>query len=338
MPFSANPDEAAWRLLGREPAAIMPVRGGGNNRLYRVEDGDGYPFALKSYPQLADDPRDRLGTEFTALLFLAPHGLAVPKALAAWPEGGFALYSWVEGTAPGPVRPSDIDAAIAFATSLRHLTAASDAAALPLASEACLSAAEILSQIERRQARLTESAALFPALSDFLSDGFRPILDRATQRARQGYSRQDWSFDAPIPHRYRTLSPSDFGFHNAIRKPDGGLTFVDFEYFGWDDPVRLGADFLQHPAMTLTDDQACQWRQGIAVLYDVDHAFQRRFSLLYPLIGLRWCMILLNEFLPERWQRRQFAGTDATADEAQARQLTKAETRLKAVSAALNQD
>ena len=26
-----------------------------------------------------------------------------------------------------------------------------------------------------------------------------------------------------------------------------GLTFVDFEYFGWDDPVKLTADMLLHP-------------------------------------------------------------------------------------------
>ncbi|MDO8607010.1 MAG: hypothetical protein Q7R40_10770 [Phaeospirillum sp.] len=341
MPSSAHSDAvgaAARRLLNCEPTTVVPIRGGGNNRLYRIEDGNGHPFALKSYPRLADDPRDRLDTEFTALSFLAPHGLAVPKALAAWPEGGFALYSWIEGAAPGAVRPNDINAAIAFAANLHRLAERPESKMLPLASEACLSAEEILRQIKGRQTRLAESAALFPALSAFLSDDFRPTLNQATQRARQGYDRQGWSFDAPIPHRCRTLSPSDFGFHNAIRRPDGSLAFVDFEYFGWDDPVRLAADFLQHPAMVLTAEQATQWRRGIAALYGADHAFQHRLSLLYSLVGLRWCMILLNEFLPDRWLRRQFAGAEATAAETQARQLIKAQARLTAVRAALNQD
>ena len=40
----------------------------------------------------------------------------------------------------------------------------------------------------------------------------------------------------------RALSPSDFGLHNALRGQDGQLRFVDFEYFGWDDPVKLVSD------------------------------------------------------------------------------------------------
>jgi hypothetical protein len=46
---------------------------------------------------------------------------------------------------------------------------------------------------------------------------------------------------------------------------------------------------------------------------------------------LRWCLILLNEFLPERWFRRVYAdgGLDHTA--AQTRQLDKAEDMLRRV-------
>src|ERR1700680_1391707 len=42
------------------------------------------------------------------------------------------------------------------------------------------------------------------------------------------------AFDAELPQEWRSLVPSDFGFHNSLRRPDGSLAFLDFEYFGWD--------------------------------------------------------------------------------------------------------
>ena len=39
---------------------------------------------------------------------------------------------------------------------------------------------------------------------------------------------------------------------------------------------------------------------------------------------LLWCLILLNEFLPERWTRRAIAGDRDDREAAQATQLRKA--------------
>ena len=44
---------------------------------------------------------------------------------------------------------------------------------------------------------------------------------------------------------------------------------------------------------------------GCYAVYGSDSNFTNRFRALYYLIGLRWCMILLNEFLPERRARRR---------------------------------
>ena len=43
------------------------------------------------------------------------------------------------------------------------------------------------------------------------------------------------------------LSPSDFGFHNALLDDEGKLTFLDFEYAGRDDPAKLVSDFFCQP-------------------------------------------------------------------------------------------
>ena len=109
--------------------------------------------------------------------------------------------------------------------------------------------------------------------------------------------------------------------------------FIDFEYFGWDDPVKLTADFLQHPGMSLDDALQARFKAGAVGVYGKhDPAFAQRLDLHFPLIGLRWCMILLNEFLPERWYRRQFAGTEDSREIVIQRQLAKARHRAQAVA------
>ena len=55
--------------------------------------------------------------------------------------------------------------------------------------------------------------------------------------------------DQPLDPAERCLSPSDFGFHNAILANDGRLRFIDFEYAGWDDPSKLICDFFCQPAV-----------------------------------------------------------------------------------------
>ena len=93
------------------------------------------------------------------------------------------------------------------------------------------------------------------------------------------------------------MVPSDFGFHNSLRQFDGSLAFFDFEYFGWDDPVKLTADVLLHPGTTLKPQLRSRFRVAAGEIYGNDPSFHKRLEALFPLIGLRWVLILLNEFL-----------------------------------------
>ncbi|MBF0333066.1 MAG: hypothetical protein HQL40_05370, partial [Alphaproteobacteria bacterium] len=134
--------------------------------------------------------------------------------------------------------------------------------------------------------------------------------------------------DGELAPGLRSLSPSDFGFHNALATPGGAPVFIDFEYFGWDDPAKLVSDMLWHPGMNLADELGARFRAGATELYAAgDAGFASRLARLHSLYALRWCMIILNEFLPERWAVRAHAGA---ADRAQAkrRQLALAERML----------
>jgi hypothetical protein len=328
----------AQDLLGDRRAALTQIRGGGNNRVYRVtRTGTADALALKLYAPPGTDHEDavaRLHREFDGLQFLGAHGFtAVPKAIAVERDALAALYEWVDGSKPAFLesadrKADDIGAAIRFIRDLHRLSRRPGITFGDSAREACLSGDELLRQIEKRVAALTALIAESD-LQDFISGTFRPALDQATRRLRDWAAESGEALATDLAPARRLLSPSDFGFHNALRRADGQLVFIDFEYFGWDDPVKLLADFVWHPAMQLSaGERAAFLGENLALLAADDPALPDRFNAQFPLYGLRWAAILLNEFFPERWQRRVFAGKDAATAEtwaaAKSRQLSRA--------------
>lgn len=314
----------AERLCGEAVDRPLPVTGGGNNRLFEVTTGTGRRFALKLYGPV-DARGDRLGREFDGLALLAAHGVAdVAVPVAADREARAALYRWIDG-GPALAEPDagDIDRALALVKALRRV-GRSGIAWSGEAAEACLCLETLAGQLHGRLEKL-RAVEGEPALTAFLEETLVPVMAEALATARAIEMEVGIDPAAPLPPEHRVPSPSDFGFHNALRRPDGGLTFIDFEYFGWDDPVKLAADFVWHPGMGLEATSAARWLGGVSALFADDPTFQARLSARMPLFAIRWCLIILNEFLPERWRRRLFAGggvADWTA--AKAGQLAKA--------------
>ena len=331
----AGLDATVAALAGVDVRTLKPATGGGNNRVYGAALADGRKVAAKCYPSQEEDPRDRLGVEFGGLDFLAQQGVgaALPRPLAADREAGVALYEWIEGEAvsaadPESRQPGDVDQALVLLAKLHDLRLAPGAKDLPSGSDPCFSGADLVAGIAERRRRLGEVAEDNDSLQVFLSGKFAPVLEEARQRAMENYEAAGMDFHVAISEEQRTLSPSDFGFHNARRREDGSLVFLDFEYFGWDDPAKLTADILMHPGMVLNAEEDGQFRRGLADMYREDETYGIRLSTLWPLFGLRWCLILLNEFLPERWFRRAYADGGRDRETAQARQLEKSGAML----------
>lgn len=327
----------AARKLSRSPvSSLARAGGGGNSRLYRIETAAG-PLALKAYPALVEDSRDRLGVEAKALEFMRASGIdCVPRVHATDAERGLMLMDWLDGelVASCPTA-DDIDRVVRFLSRLHDLRGVVGSAAFPLASEACLSGAAIIHQIEARVARLGDAARDDRDLRDFLETCFEPLLERAGRRARAGYRSTSLDFEAPLARGQQDLIPADFGFHNVLRARGGRLYFIDFEYFGWDDPVKLAADFLLHPAGGVPNELHRYLRARLVDIYGGERSFEVRLGLLYPLYGLRWILILLNEYLPHRWRIRACAGGENDWDRAKRRQLSKAKGLAKDVASHL---
>lgn len=310
----------ASMLAGAPIHEVIPASHGGNSRVYMAASADRF-YALKLYPSLEHDKRDRLNTERLALDLMHWHGIhSVPYYMAA--EAPYGLMSWVDGSVIKNPTASDIDDAAVFLGTLHHISKKTHAEDVPLASEACLSGQIIIDQIEKRTAALMPYCKENPALMDFLSKQFLPIFQKRLIAAKKAYA----DFSSPLPHEKQTLIAADFGFHNIMRAQDGRLYFIDFEYFGWDDPVKLMCDFLLHPATPLTPALKQQFYTHMIAIYGTD--IESRFASYYPLFGLRWALILLNEFIPERFQARVDVRGASDWEEVKSEQLRKAESML----------
>lgn len=327
------PVRVAERLAGAPVVDLTRVGGGRNSRVFRLETPKGL-FALKQYPSRDDDPRDRLGIEGSALSWMERHGLdVVPRLIASDREQNFSLLSWADGSLVREVGADDIDQAVDFLDRLHRLRLTASFPRSHLATEACLSGAEIERQIEARVAHL-RALKDEPALLGFLDGEFAPAFRQSVAAARDMMRGVGLDFAADLPEDRRSLVPSDFGFHNALRAGDGRLTFIDFEYFGWDDPVKLTADVMLHPGTPVASELTARFRAGAERLYGADDAsFGPRLAAYLPLFGLRWVLILLNEFHPERWRRRVLAGASYDWTEAKERQLRFARELLSRLSA-----
>ncbi|TAN53168.1 MAG: aminoglycoside phosphotransferase family protein, partial [Rhodospirillales bacterium] len=254
----------------------------------------------------------------------------VPRPMACDPSLHCAAYEWIEGTPVANAGRTDIEELADFFLRLQSLRGREGALSLPLASAACLSAAQALGQAKARLQRLTDAGPHDEALALFLKNELIPGFKRIEQEALAGLRTAGIDPSAELAKERQVLSPSDFGRHNLLRCADGRLAFVDFEYFGWDDPVKAVADVLLHPGSAFNKSQGGIFKDRVAfVLSQGDAQFEDRFRCLFPVYAVIWCLILLNEFLPERLARRQMAGQAEDARTAQRRQLQKAQAMLK---------
>ena len=315
---------AVERALDAEITLSATVGGGRNSRVYRIETVDG-PYALKHYHD-----RHRLDAEFAAFAFLQMQGVAhVPAPVAVDRNDRFAVYDFLEGEAVTGPDESDIDACVEFVRILKAVSVTPGASGFGPAAEGFFRLSDIVGNLRNRLVRLDgrdRESAVEDDLAAFLEREFSPVLETNIGRARAVYA--DLGLDATqeLSAACRILSPSDFGFHNAVRTPDG-LAFLDFEYFGWDDPAKLISEFLLHPGMEASWELRVRFGSGVVGIMNDPH-LESRLGALLPLFALKWCMILLNEFLRTDFDRRRFAGATEDRTVVLRAQLVKARTML----------
>lgn len=330
---------AVAAALGRRPDSVTRLAGGANNVVARVEVG-GQPLLGKLYFSHARDPRDRLGTEFRMLEFLWRNGVrCVPEPLRMDRERNLGLYEFVTGerVAPGQVTPADVGQLVDLLATMWRLRTESGAEMLPPASEAAFTLDAYWANVERRLNRVRPALANrveVAAVRDFVERELVPLAGEVREFVSGESVRLGVELAAELPLSQRTLTPADHGFHNVLRRAEGGLTFLDFEYAGWDDPAQVIANALLLPEVPLPAEHRAAFVRGLLARFEGATGVAARLRLIYPMLALKWSLIMLNEFLPVGGERRKFAGANEAAR--RAAQLDKARRQLVVVRESLS--
>ncbi len=307
------------KCRGEIPLSIDRIHGGGNNQIYKLRCGGNQNFIAKIYYQDKIDKRDRLKGEFSALEFMTQNQIeVVPKPIHCEKENNTAIYEFIDGErlATSEISSLQIGQAAQFLITLKNLTSKQGAKQIPLASEACLSFSSLVENLELRLHRFNHFEVLEKLDSQmiqYLEHDLKPTILTLKQWGLNYLIENNIDPKIEISFSQRTLSPSDFGFHNSLKLRTGQLVFFDFEYFGWDDPVKMISDFLLHPGMNLNQTQCFKFSEIILPAFIGDPDFMIRFKAYYPLLAIKWCFIILNEFLKDQMERRKFAAVKSTS-------------------------
>ncbi|MGH6804759.1 MAG: aminoglycoside phosphotransferase family protein [Methyloceanibacter sp.] len=328
--------EAARNLVATTESSgkrleLKPLASGGNNRVFLVES-ESARYVAKWYYHDTSNTRDRARAEFEFLSHLWGFGIRnIPRPIACDPRYHLAIYEFVSGrhVRAADLTPALIDVAARFFATINARPVRAAAAHLPVASDACFTIDEHIRSVDRRIERLSTIQPESPADREAVT--FTKQLAAAWSRVRDRLLADTPDIHGNLPDDWRSLSPSDFGFHNAILREGGEICFLDFEYAGWDDPAKMIGDFFSHPGMPVPNKHLERFASLSLEPFSDRAKLAARVHHLIAVSRMRWCCIILNEFLPDIADRRQFADPTADISERKQRQLIKAHSLLAAI-------
>lgn len=265
---------------------------GARNRhqVFLLEDADRRAVLKIHEPALAGR-RDAFTHEAQMHSFYAKHvNELVPRLIAQDRVGRALLFEYVPGelVAGGEVsRMDDVERMAWFLleTNRPEVLEHARRAELPQASDAGLSAAEHWKCASLRLDALLNLPVTNDAtadMKDFLRSELKPAL--AELKPDQG------------PAVAPCISPSDFGFHNVIRREDDSFCFLDFEHAGWDDPAKLVADFILQPEDPLAAEAVERFMDALLPGGFFEPQLASRVSRIVPIQKCKWTAIILNVF------------------------------------------
>ena len=277
--------------------SIEKLEGRANSEIHKIY-ADKKIYISKLYPQ--SGKHNRLLAEYSSLELLKDLAIPYIQTAVTFDDSlGVAVYDYIEGEKISNSDGDSVQQMLLLLNALESKEVKDRFFGFNLASNACLSGVDIENQIKGRLKNLEAAIEVHAELNSFIYNRFMPAFNKLLV-----WSKKRWpnSFMKDLTYRDLVLSPSDFGFHNAIKDSTGKLFFHDFEYFGWDDPVKLISDVTHHAAFELTEEQEQLWVNGCLKIYG--GSILNRYRAAWPLYGLVWCLIVLNEYNDIFWGRR----------------------------------
>ena len=286
--------EAAEKMLSG-PASISLMSGGINNEVYLCKKGSD-SLVIKGYP--SENGRERFNAELNFLNFCKKNAPSfVPRVLGQIKESNYIILECIEGERflnEDKLKEDDMLSAFDF---LKNINKSESTSSLGNASESFLKIEEYIDNVNRRINKLEVNH--LPKEKQIEA---KHVL---TELRGKWVKTKDWVFCHPqfvtancLSSKNRIVSPSDFGFHNAI-KSDTGVKFIDFEFAGLDDPSKLLLDFFFQPRIAIHRS----WIPYFPRLYRPEnhYFFTMRTKILSRVLLVKWATISLGLLNPIKY-------------------------------------
>lgn len=308
-----------------------PIGGGANNRVWHLSSG-AQSLILKQYFCNRGDTRDRYQSEYLFYQYLQRSGINYTAESIDWfPSLRVALFKKIEGRKleRHEISKEHVSACVRFISELNPKSLDMRNVELLEGAEACYTVQSHLDTVQRRLDRLLSiqgETSIERDCREFVINSLVPkwndYLEFVIQRGGGNQC------DETVSKDIRLISPSDFGFHNALLRENNELIFFDFEYAGWDSPHKLICDFFCQPEIPCPAQYFDEFSQLIADVCEASRVVDES-KLLFSAYRIKWCCIMLNEFLPLGNRRRAFSLSDEQLEDRQSSQLEKARKALE---------
>ena len=281
------------------PEFIKKIRYGCNSSTFCIIDRND-KFLLKFYRNEKFN-RIRLKRELIFLEFLNSFSFKnTPNLITYNEEYNWILMSWINGAKIKNVNKKIVEKLLFFLSDIQKFKNKKLSNKFINAAEACFSLQDHFLLIKKRMQKIEKIFDSEESLSckqnNAMLNLYRKIDEKyllSLNMAKDKFSHD--SYKAIIKLDYRIISPSDIGFHNCLLL-NNELYFIDFEYAGWDDPLKLICDLVLQPDYSIPKVYLGLIRNLINKLNLVPD-WQLRLEIMLEIYTIKWVCIILNPLL-----------------------------------------
>ncbi len=279
-------------LLKKKIKKINQLKGRKNSKIYKIEFKNKNYAIVKQYPDRFNDRRLRIEREIEAFKILKKYKFDnVPKVIEYNKDFNLLIMEYINGYTPKKISIEDLNQSIKFVKKIKKIKIEKQNYPF-FAEESCENFKNLLNQINYKFNDLVKVSNNSKILKNHLNNILKKTMNNLFKSSKKLKIYKILFKKTNNDHLI--LSPSDFGFHNTIKSKK--LYFIDFEYFGLDDPVKLVIDFILHPGMKINLQLKKKWLKTNLSIFANDKYFKKRLFFLIPFFAIRWALIVLNDF------------------------------------------
>lgn len=250
-----------------------------NSRVLNISDRKNYNFKVK----IAKRSKQRISLEYKKICFFSNlQPKFHPTPINYNPVYGSAIYSWIEGNSIHRVNKRYLDNVVQYLKIINNNLNQKKKLNKFKASASCFSKKDIFLQINSR----------FNSFNKIKNNNLTLYLSSLREYFHNLKCNLKTSNNIYFPKKDLIISPSDLSIKNFIYSYNNEFFFIDYEYLGYDDSIKLICDTIIHPANKLNTRYAKYFVHEFNL--KISPINFDRFKQYFPFYCLIWCLIILN--------------------------------------------